>query len=38
MLTAARAIYQKAGFTLVEQWVHDDFGKPEKSETWELML
>lgn len=38
VLTAARAIYQKTGFRLVEQWVHDDFGKPEPSETWELTL
>jgi DNA-binding MarR family transcriptional regulator/GNAT superfamily N-acetyltransferase len=38
VLTAARAIYQKQGFRLVEQWVHDDFGKPEASETWELTL
>ena len=38
VLTAARAIYQKQGFRLIEQWVHDDFGKPEPSETWELTL
>jgi DNA-binding MarR family transcriptional regulator/GNAT superfamily N-acetyltransferase len=38
VLTAARAIYQKTGFTLVKQWVHDDFGKPEPSEIWELTL
>lgn len=38
VLTAARAIYQKEGFRLVEQWVHDDFGKPEPSESWELDL
>ena len=38
VLVAARAIYQRAGFTLVEQWVHDDFGKPEPSETWERSL
>ena len=38
VLTAARAIYQKQGFRLVDQWVHDDFGKPEPSETWELTL
>jgi DNA-binding MarR family transcriptional regulator/N-acetylglutamate synthase-like GNAT family acetyltransferase len=38
VLSAARAIYQKQGFRLVEQWVHDDFGKPEPSETWELTL
>jgi DNA-binding MarR family transcriptional regulator/predicted GNAT family acetyltransferase len=38
VLTAARAIYQKEGFRLTEQWVHDDFGKPEPSESWELEL
>jgi DNA-binding MarR family transcriptional regulator/GNAT superfamily N-acetyltransferase len=38
VLTAARMIYVKAGFTLVEEWVHDDFGKPEASETWQLDL
>lgn len=38
VLTAARAIYQKEGFQLTEQWVHDDFGKPEPSESWELEL
>jgi GNAT superfamily N-acetyltransferase len=38
VLKAARAIYQRADFTLVEQWVHDEFGKPEASETWELKL
>lgn len=38
VLKAARAIYQQAGFQLVEEWVHDDFGKPEPAETWELKL
>jgi DNA-binding MarR family transcriptional regulator/GNAT superfamily N-acetyltransferase len=38
VLTAARAIYQKEGFQLTRQWVHDDFGKPEPSESWELTL
>lgn len=38
VLTAARAIYQRAGFRLADQWVHDEFGKPEASETWELTL
>ncbi len=38
VLTAARAIYKQTGFTLVEEWVHDEFGKPEASETWELEL
>ena len=38
VLTAARAIYQREGFTLVKSWVHEDFGKPLGSETWELVL
>jgi DNA-binding MarR family transcriptional regulator/GNAT superfamily N-acetyltransferase len=38
VLAAARAIYKISGFQLTEQWVHDDFGKPEPSETWELQL
>lgn len=38
VLTAARAIYAKVGFELVETWVHDEFGKPEVSETWRLVL
>jgi DNA-binding MarR family transcriptional regulator/GNAT superfamily N-acetyltransferase len=38
VLTTARAIYQRAGFQVTERWVHDDFGKPEPSETWELKL
>jgi DNA-binding MarR family transcriptional regulator/GNAT superfamily N-acetyltransferase len=38
VLKAARAIYQQAGFKLTEEWVHDDFGKPEPAETWELKL
>jgi DNA-binding MarR family transcriptional regulator/GNAT superfamily N-acetyltransferase len=38
VLTAARAIYAKAGFELAETWVHDDFGHPEVSETWRLRL
>jgi phage gp29-like protein len=38
VLTAARMIYVKAGFQLVEEWVHDEFGKPEASETWQLDL
>jgi DNA-binding MarR family transcriptional regulator/GNAT superfamily N-acetyltransferase len=38
VLKAARAIYQQAGFQLTEEWVHDDFGKPEPAETWELTL
>ncbi|WP_068876905.1 MULTISPECIES: bifunctional helix-turn-helix transcriptional regulator/GNAT family N-acetyltransferase [unclassified Phenylobacterium] len=38
VLTAARAIYAAAGFKLVDSYVHDDFGKPEVSETWKLVL
>jgi DNA-binding MarR family transcriptional regulator/GNAT superfamily N-acetyltransferase len=38
VLIAARGIYERAGFQLVRQWIHDDFGKPESSETWELKL
>ena len=38
VLAAARMIYVKAGFKLVEEWVHDEFGKPEASETWQLDL
>lgn len=38
VLTAARAIYEREGFRLTRQWVHEDFGKPIESETWELSL
>lgn len=38
VLTAARAIYRQSGFHVVREWVHDDFGKPEASEEWELAL
>lgn len=38
VLTAARAIYAAEGFELVDSHVHDDFGKPEVSETWKLVL
>jgi DNA-binding MarR family transcriptional regulator/GNAT superfamily N-acetyltransferase len=38
VLTADRAIYQREGFTLVKSWVHEDFGKPVESETWQLVL
>jgi DNA-binding MarR family transcriptional regulator/GNAT superfamily N-acetyltransferase len=38
VLTAARAIYAAAGFKLEKTWTHDDFGKPEVSETWRLAL
>jgi len=38
VLTAARGIYASVGFELTETWVHNDFGKPEVSETWRLRL
>lgn len=38
VLTTARALYAKTGFELVETWTHDEFGKPEVSETWRLRL
>lgn len=38
VLVAARAIYAQAGFRLVEEWTHDEFGKSEASETWEFSL
>ena len=38
VLTAARGIYAATGFELTETWVHNDFGKPEVSETWRLSL
>ena len=38
VLTAARAIYAKVGFTLEETWTHDDFGQEEVSETWRMKL
>jgi GNAT superfamily N-acetyltransferase len=38
VLVAARHIYKKAGFTLVEQEPIHDFGHDLISETWELHL
>lgn len=38
VLAAAREIYRKTGFVLTEEWVHDDFGKSEAAETWDLVL
>jgi DNA-binding MarR family transcriptional regulator/N-acetylglutamate synthase-like GNAT family acetyltransferase len=37
-LSAARRIYQKAGFQLVRTDRHADFGPPVTAETWELAL
>ena len=37
-LTAARRIYEQAGFTLVDSWKHDEFGKELVGETWDLKL
>jgi DNA-binding MarR family transcriptional regulator/GNAT superfamily N-acetyltransferase len=38
VLVGAREIYRQAGFKLTKEWVHDDFGKPEPAETWDLKL
>jgi DNA-binding MarR family transcriptional regulator/ribosomal protein S18 acetylase RimI-like enzyme len=38
VLASARRIYEGAGFRIVATEVHDGFGKPEQSETWELAL
>jgi len=38
VLTAARHIYEQAGFKLVSQEDHDEFGKRLTGETWELTL
>lgn len=38
VLTSARKIYAGAGFRIVSTEVHDEFGKPEQGETWELDL
>lgn len=37
-LTAARAIYAKAGFTKTGEETHDDFGRPATSEYWDMEL
>jgi GNAT superfamily N-acetyltransferase len=37
-LTAARHIYESAGFRMVESKVHADFGPAEAAEIWELPL
>jgi DNA-binding MarR family transcriptional regulator/GNAT superfamily N-acetyltransferase len=38
VLTAARAIYQRAGFQLVARAPHRDFGPPMVGEDWDLEL
>ena len=38
VLSAARAIYQRAGFNLVASAPHRDFGPPMVGEDWELVL
>ena len=38
VLLAARGIYQKAGYELVESETHHSFGKDLVGETWELQL
>jgi GNAT superfamily N-acetyltransferase len=38
VLSAARGIYQKAGFKLIGTGSHEDFGPRATSETWELAL
>jgi DNA-binding MarR family transcriptional regulator/GNAT superfamily N-acetyltransferase len=38
VLTAARHIYQKAGFTLTRTDTHESWGKPVVSEYWDLEL
>ena len=38
VLTAARRIYERAGFKLIHRETHDTFGKELVGETWELEL
>jgi DNA-binding MarR family transcriptional regulator/GNAT superfamily N-acetyltransferase len=38
VLTAARRIYQAAGFELLAQWEHADWGVPVVGETWDREL
>lgn len=37
-LTSARRIYAACGFGIVSVETHDEFGKPEQGETWELVF
>jgi GNAT superfamily N-acetyltransferase len=37
-LLAARRVYERAGFTMVEEEAHHSFGKDLVAETWELAL
>jgi GNAT superfamily N-acetyltransferase len=38
VLVSARRIYEAAGFTLIEEEEHSSWGKPLKSQTWEVQL
>jgi GNAT superfamily N-acetyltransferase len=38
ILVAARSIYEKRGFQLIQSEAYEGFGKDLVSETWELML
>jgi DNA-binding MarR family transcriptional regulator/GNAT superfamily N-acetyltransferase len=38
VLIAARQIYERAGFVLIDSWTHNDFGIALVGETWELHL
>jgi DNA-binding MarR family transcriptional regulator/GNAT superfamily N-acetyltransferase len=38
VLIAARRIYERAGFKLVDSWTHNEFGKELVGENWDLEL
>jgi GNAT superfamily N-acetyltransferase len=38
VLESARRIYAATGFTLVSTEIHDELGKPEQGEIWEMPL